>query len=417
MSRYREALRHRDFRLLWIGATVSTLGDGMTLVALIWLVYERTGSAIDIGWLTFFYTAPVVVGGLLAGVLLDRFDRRAVLALDTAARGIVMASVPLVALTGDVPTWFLFAVAAVYGLLKMVPLAGVPAMIPALVPAEHLTTANALESISFGVGGIIGPAIAGVLVALVGAPLVIGLDAVSYFGFLVALLLMRGPTSAATAPAPVRRSIGLGPAIRVFLTSPAILATTLMFMAFNVGEGVFMVVLPIYAVDILRQDAAAYGSLLAAFSAGLLLGAVAVGAVATPIRIGRAIAMCQTVAGVVLLGFLAGPGLPLALGIGVLFGLVSSPLTVWAQTIRMRIVAPELRGRVFALLRTMMQSTPPLGGLIAGFVIAGPGLAAALLIGGAVIAIPGIVGVLVPALNEEHTGGTAATAAPAAAER
>lgn len=404
MSRYSEALRHRDFRLLWSGATVSTLGDGMTLVALIWLVYERTGSAVDVGWLTFFYTAPVVVGGLLAGILLDRFDPRLVMALDTAGRGIVMASVPLVALTGDVPTWFLFGVAAVYGLLKMVPLAGVPAMIPALVPEQHLTTANALESISFGVGGILGPAVAGVLIALVGAPLVIGLDAVSYFAFLVALLLMRSPAPAVTAARNARRPTSLGPAIRVLLTSPAILATTLMFMAANIGEGIFVVVLPIFAVEVLRQDAAAYGSLLASFSVGLLLGAISVGAVATPVRIGRAIAVCQTVAGIVLLGFLASPSLPIALGVGALFGLASSPLTVWAQTIRMRLVAPELRGRVFALLRTMMQSTPPLGGLIAGFVIAGPGLVPALLIGAGVIAVPGIVGILIPALNEEHTG-------------
>jgi MFS family permease len=93
VRRYLAALANRDFRALWTGATLSTFGDGMTFVALTWLVYERTGSPILLGWLAVAWTAPVVVGGLVAGILLDRFDPRRVLMLDTLARGLVMAYV------------------------------------------------------------------------------------------------------------------------------------------------------------------------------------------------------------------------------------------------------------------------------------------------------------------------------------
>jgi MFS family permease len=398
VHRYLGLLRQRGFGLLWVGATASILGDGMTLVALTWMVYERTGSPLDIGWLTFWYSAPVIIGGLGAGIALDRFDPRRVMMADTATRGLVMASVPLLAALDLLPTWYLFVVAGTYGLLKMVPLAGVPAMIPALVDDDELTTANALESISFGVGGIVGPAIAGVGVALVGAAIVIGIDALTYVIFLACLALIPAAAVRSAPRSERRHGGGLRPAIGLVLSAPAILATTLMFMAFNIGEGIFVVLLPVYTVEHLGLDAAAYGSLLAAFSIGLLAGAVAVGALPTPRRLGRAIAVGQTLAGLVLLGYLLQPGLALALVLGGLFGTAASPLTVWAQTIRMQLIPGELRGRVFALLRTMMQSMPPIGGIAAGILLQEGGVVPAVVVAAGLIVGPGLVGLVLPAL-------------------
>ena len=431
MRRYLQLLRHRDFALLWGGATVSTVGDGMTLVALVWLVLERTGSAAAVGWLTVAYSAPVIIGGLAAGVLLDRFDRRLVMALDTLGRGLLMASVPLLEATGGTPTWWLFVVAAGYGLLKMIPLAGVPTMIPTLVKHEDLTTANAMESISYGVGGIVGPALAGVLIATVGAPVVIGIDAITYFVFLACLALMSGDTVQAPAPetAPIEwaptpkappppmprtLSLGLREAARVFIASPAILATTLMFMAANVGEGMFMVILPIYAVDVLQEDAAAYGSLLAVLSLGALAGSVAIGAIRTPRRIGRAVAAAQVITGAVLLGFVARPSIGGSIVLAIAFGLAASPLTIWAQTIRMRVIPTELRGRVFALLRTLMQSTPPIGGIVAGFLLAGGQLDVALVVAAGAVAVPGLLGLVARGLGEASLAREARETVPAA---
>jgi MFS family permease len=412
MRRYLAALRRRDFGLLWFGAAASILGDGMTLVALVWLMLERTGSALDVGWLTFAYAAPVVVGGLGAGVLLDRFDPRAVMAVDSLGRGLLMASVPVLELLGGVPTWWLFVVAAGYGLLKMVPLAGVPALIPRLLDDDDLTTGNALESISYGVAGIAGPALAGVLIAAIGAPAVIGLDAATYFFFLACLLLMRRPPALVRAqgerPASGERAVrglGLVAAGRVVIASPAIVATTLMFMAANVGEGIFAVVMPVYALEALGGTAAEYGAILAVFSVGILAGSIVVGALATPVRLGRAIAAAQAVAGVVLLGYLARPDLLPSLAIAGVFGLAGSPLTIWAQTLRMRIIPPELRGRVFAILRTLMQSTAPVGGIVAGVLVSGAGIEAAIVAATVVTTVPGLLGLVVPALGLAGGGG------------
>jgi len=405
MRRYLDALQQRDFGLLFVGATASILGDGMTLVALLWMIWERTGSALALGWLTFWYTAPVVVGGLGAGVLLDRFDPRRVLLLDSLGRGVVMASVPALFLLDALPIWYLFVVAAIYGLLKMIPLAGVPTMIPGLVAADHLTTANALESIAYGVGGIIGPAAAGILIAVMGAERVIGIDAATYFVFAACLALMRGSATVthsdgrvdpASPPSP--GGAGLGQAVRLVVGAPALLATTFMFMAANVGEGALMVVLPVYADETLRAGAQAYGWLLAALSAGLLVGAVAVGAVPTPRRLGRAISVAQAVSGAALIGFVATLSLGPALGLCLTLGIASSPLTIWAQTLRMQLIPAALRGRVFALLRTMMQATPPLGGILAGVLLEGSGMPATLIVAALITLLPGLLGLVLPAL-------------------
>ena len=341
------------------------------------------------------------------------------MAVDALGRGLLMGSVPLLELLGGVPTWWLYVVAAGYGLLKMVPLAGVPALIPQLLDDDDLTTGNALESISYGVGGILGPAVAGVLIAAIGAPAVIGLDAATYFVFLACLLMMRRPT-----PMPVGGvlapglssggGLGLGAAARVVVASPAIVATTLMFMAANVGEGIFAVVMPIYALQALGGSAAEYGAILAVFSVGLLAGSVVVGALATPIRLGRAIAAAQAVAGVVLLGYLAHPDLLPSLVLAGAFGLAGSPLTIWAQTLRMRLIPPELRGRVFAILRTLMQSTAPAGGIVAGVLVTGAGIDAALLAAAVVTTLPGLLGLVVPALGT--AGGTGVLGERAAQE-
>ena len=97
---YRQIFQVRDFRLYWLGFTLSFLGDTMTRVALIWFVYERTRSADALGWLMLCYTGPIVVGGLLAGALLDRFERRRVIMVDSLVRGCAVALLPVLSWLG-----------------------------------------------------------------------------------------------------------------------------------------------------------------------------------------------------------------------------------------------------------------------------------------------------------------------------
>jgi MFS family permease len=389
--------RRRDFALLWVGATLSVLGDGLTWLALVWLVFELGGSAPDVGLLVFAYTAPVVVGGLLAGLLLDRFDRRRVLIADNAVRGLVVATIPVAAALGALQPWLLYAVAIVYGFFNMISLAGIPSMLPTLVEEDELVTANAMETMTYGVGGVVGPALGGLLIAVVGAAGVLWLDALSYLVFVAALAAMRARQRPEhSAPG----SRGLGPAFRFIVGTPAILAITLMFMAANVGEGMLLVIVPVYALDVLEAGSGAFGALVSILTGGMLVGALIIGVVHWRFRLGRSIAAFQAAAGLSILGLALEPGFLVAAAVLAVFGLLISPLTIWAQTIRMRLIPDQLRGRVFGLLRTLMQSTPPIGGIVAGSLLTGAPVPLTVAAVAVIVTVPGLVGLVHRSLAE-----------------
>jgi MFS family permease len=357
---YLATLAERDFRRLWLGASLSLLGDGMTFVALAWLVLDQPGGTRQLGLLAVCYTAPVLLGGLAVGPLLDRFDKRAVLAADSLVRGAAVVSIPLTAALGRPPSWLPFAVAAAYGLLKMVPLAGVPAAIPELVPGPRLDAANALESLSFGVAGIVGPALAGLLIPVMGAASVLAFDAATYLCFAVAVLTVRRPLRPDPDPAPRPAAVPRAGLTRL-RRDRVLVVTTLAFMTFNIAEGMLLVVAPWLARTHLAGGAGSLGLLLAALSAGELAGAAAAGAWRPRMPRVRAIALVELVAAVGFLAVLAVPRTPAVAAGFLVIGAFSAPMTVWAQSLRMERVPPSLRGRTFALLRTLMQATPPVG--------------------------------------------------------
>ncbi|HLA17646.1 MAG TPA: MFS transporter [Candidatus Limnocylindrales bacterium] len=406
MRRYLRLLRRRDYALLWTGATISALGDGMSFVALVWLVLEQTDDPGMVGVVAAAYTAPVIVGGLVAGLLLDRYDRRRLLAIDNLLRGAAVASVPIAAAAGTLTTAHLVIVAAIYGFLFMISVAGIPSLLPSYVPEDELTTANAMETISYGIAGLAGPALAGVVIALVGAPVVLAFDALTYLIFAGCLLAMRPPPSAGPAVEDELGELaggGLRPAFTFILRTPAILAITLMFMSVNVAESMMNVLLPIYATDVLLAGAATYGILASAFTAGILAGSLVVGAVGWRWPLGRSIAVAQTATGLALLLLLGPPALPLALFSLLLAGVFASSLTAWAQTIRMRLIPPEMRGRVFAVLRTLMNATAPIGALIGGALLAADNVTLVIALMVVVVVVPGAIGLVHPALGPCYT--------------
>lgn len=357
MRQYLHVLSTPDFRRLWTGATVSTLGDGMTFVALAWLVVSGPGGTTQLGLLGICYTAPVLLGGLAIGPLLDRFDKRTVLVADSLLRAVAVASIPVTAALDAMPGWLPFAVAATYGLLKMVPLAGFPAAIPQLVDEPDLDAANALESLSFSIANVTGPAAAGLLITQIGAANVLLVDSATFLVFAIAAATVRRPLRPQRLAAPTDRPKTLASLAR----DKVIVATTVAFMAFNVAEGMLMVTAPWLARNHLPGGAAVLGALLSAMAAGEIVGAAFAGQHQPRRSRVHAIGLIQAAAALAFLALLATPR-QLLVGAGFFaIGLLSAPMTVWAQSLRMRRIAPELHGRAFATLRTLMQATPPLG--------------------------------------------------------
>jgi MFS family permease len=414
---YGELFRSRPFARFWTGFTISALGDAMTRVALVWFVYQATKSPEAVGILLLCYTGPVLVGGLLAGYLLDRFDRGRVMLVDNLIRGLAVGLIPLLYALGALALWQLYVVAGLYGFLYMITLAGTPSLIPSLARDEQLSAANALETLSYTVTGVLGPPIAGLLIAWVGAPGVLLLDAASYAIFVVALAGMPQLAPQSTAAnygaldGPVR-AYRLRDAVRLMLSNRVLLSTTVMFILFNVGFGFLAVWLPVFADSLSGDGATLYGVLLGALALGEMVGATLAGSSTGSRGLGILICLAQLLSGLSLTLLLMGQaiGWPLAGALAglTLLGIFSAPLTIWAQTLRMQIIPEPLRGRTFALLRTLMQGAGPLASALAGFALPLIGATSLLGAAAALIGVPGLAGTQVRELRVASSASKAA---------
>lgn len=396
MNSYLALLSDRRFLCFWGGFTISVAGDAMTRVALVWYVLDRTGSSAALGLLTFCSFAPIVVGGLVAGWVLDRFDRRGVMIVDSVVRGLAVLSIPLAEAADILTLPHIYAVATVHGFLMMIPLAGVPTILPSIVPAERLGTANALETLGYTMSGMIGAPAAGLLVAGIGAPGVLWFDAASYFAFATLLATVRLEPRAVSPKTPeIRQATGFGAPLRLLFGQPILLGTTLMYLVLNIGGGALLVWLPLWAATAPDGGPGLYGGLMGTIAAGQLVSATATGFLPASAPQGRLICMALAIVGLSVLPFAVGAPLPvLFIGMAA-YGIAYAPLTILGQTLRMQLIPSELRGRGFALLRMAMQSGNPIGGLFAGLLIPIVGISAAILCTAALAIGPAVAGALV----------------------
>jgi predicted MFS family arabinose efflux permease len=323
--------------------------------------------------------------------------------MDNLLRGAVIGALPLLYIFDALELWHVYVAAGFYGTLFMVSLAGGPTLIPALVPKGLLPTANALEMLSFTIGGVLAPPLAGILASRIGAPNLLLLDSFSYFVFAAALAKVKPRRG--HSPRDSANKIGLIVAARFVATNPILRSTTLMYMIANIGGGLLTIWLPIYADGLLSQGLKLYGILLGVIAIGEVLSSFLSGAISLPVTFGRGISFALILSGIAMGSIVLSPRVFVAI-IGLfLYGLLSGPLTIWAQTLRMRIIPAEMRGRVFALLRTMMQGAMPAGGVIGGLLVPVLGLGPAILITAGSMVAPGLLGLGVKELQQDGVHG------------
>jgi len=353
---------------VWTGATVSAAGDSAGWIALVALALGRAHASLPV--LVVLYTAPVAIGGLAAGWALDRFDRRKLMIGDNVLRGAAFASIPLAALSGGPGAGQLYAVAVVYGLFKMIGLAGFPSLIPSLVSPDQIDQANALEGVTYGLASLAGAGLAGLAVATAGPVPVVAFDAASYLVMAVSLCSVRdlsSPARSRRAKGGAGATAGFRPVVRLALTSAVLRDTTIMFALFNVGDGALLVFLPHRAVQ-LGLGPGGYGYLVAATTGGELIAAAFLARRTWRAPLPASIIAAQIVAGLIASLFLV-RSTAVTVAALVAIGMCAAPMTAWAQSLRMRLVPPEAHGRLFALLRTTMQATPPAGAALAALTL------------------------------------------------
>jgi MFS family permease len=396
---YRDIFRTRNFLAFWSGFTLSSIGDSLTRVALTWFVFEQTKSAQALGILTIAYTAPILIGGFIAGPLLDRFSARRVMIIDNLIRGIAFAVLPIMHALDLLDVWHVYIFAAIYGSLLMISLAGGPTLIPSIVEEEQLETANAMETLSFTLSNVIGPPLAGLLIVWIGTVNVVIIDALSYFVFAAVLLGVSITEANHPSSAKGNDSFEIMGALRLMAGNKVLFSTTLMFMAFNVGLGAMTVYLPLVSDQIAAGSSEVFGTLLGAMALGEVISAWLAGGLTLSMSLGTRIAVAQILSGLSVMLLLMG-SIFWAAVIGLfLLGFFSAPLTIWAQTLRMQVIPTEMRGRTFALLRTLMQGATPLGGALAGFLIPVFGMQIMIGLSSLVIGVPGLAGMQIMELR------------------
>ena len=374
--------KHRNYRLFFGGQVVSLSGTWMQNVALAWFVVELTHSPVAVGILAFCRFVPFTVFGLVAGVVADRLDnRRLVMATQTASM-IVSAALAALAFSGAAEVWHAYALAALGGTALVFDAPGRHALTYQMVGRDELPNAVALNASLFNASRVVGPGIAGVVIAAVGVAACFAINAVSFLAVLAGLALMRKkelvrperrdvqPTVLASvreALAYVRRS----PGVRVVLAMTTVVST----IGFN-----FHVLVPVLASDTLAAGPRTFGVLSACFGAGALVGALLSAA------IGRA-SWRVLVAGTggFSLALLALAPMASLLACSVLLFVTGVCFTLWtsnSQSILQLSVPDHLRGRVLSLYLFAFAGLAPIGGLLAGWLADVGGTRLAFLVAG-----------------------------------
>jgi MFS family permease len=365
------ALQHRNFRLLWLGQLISFSGSMMQQAAILWhvsLLVPPARRGLALGIVGLVRVGPIVVFSLLSGVAADALDRRRLMMVTQVSAALVAVTLAALTFSGLSVVWPVYVLAGLGAAASAFDGPARQALIPNLVPREHLANALSLNQIMFQSASVVGPSLGGLLIAALGVGWAYLFNAVSFLFVLVALLRMRDVPVIATNE---RAAASFGAAregLRFVFSSPIIRATMLLDFAATFFASA-TALLPIFAQDVLHVGASGYGWLYAAPSIGsLLAGAIMIRLVD---RIERR--------GIVLLWAIAAYGLAtLAFGLSKMFwltffclavaGAADAVSTVLRSIIRQLMTPNRLRGRVTSVNMIFFMGGPQLGELEAGLV-------------------------------------------------
>jgi MFS family permease len=359
------ALAIRNYRLFWTGQLISLTGTWAQRTAQDWLVIQLTHSPFDLGLVTAFQFLPITLLTLVGGVFIDRWPKHRLLLLTQTALLLQAAVFTTLVATGMIQIWHVYILAAVQGLINAIDNPTRQAFVPELVGRRHLVNAIALNSMLFNGARIVGPAAAGLLIANLGIPWALFLNAVSFIAVIAGLLLM-DPRAFEIRPraagGPVGRRLLEG--LRYVRHTPSVLLIMMLMAAIGTFGYNFSVVLPLVAGFLLKTSAAGFGGLSAFLGFGSLVAAVAT-AYARQVTPRRLIGGAATFS-LLLGGVAASTNFVLTALLLVALGFAAIIFSTTANTLLQLNVPDDLRGRVMSLYILLFAGTTPIGGFLIG---------------------------------------------------
>jgi len=393
------AFRHRDFRLFWSGQLVSLIGTWMQSVGQSWLVLELTGSPFSLGLVNALQFTPILLLSPVGGTLSDRLGKRRILLVTQAvmmAQAFVLAALVR---SGHVRYWHVAVLAVLYGLGRAVDIPARQSFLSDLVGRADLPNAVALNSVVFNSARIVGPGVAGLLIARFDVGIAFFLNGLSFIGVLVALLAMRteGHPDAAGRLG-VRES--LLAAIRYAASTPSVAFTLGLLVVVSVLALNYNLVVPLIARDVLGEGAEGFGWLMSSLGAGAIAGALGVALLRRgrpPLSFLAATGAILCVGAIVLA--LAGR-FTVAMAVLAVLGCFQIIFSTGCNT-ALQLIAPDaMRGRVMGLYAMAFAGVTPFGSLLIGTIAEHLGVQTACVVGG----VTGLVAVGTLALFARRRG-------------
>lgn len=395
------ALRHRNYQLFVGGQLVSLSGTWMQSVAQAWLIYKLTGSAILLGLVGFSGQIPVFLIAPFGGAIADRANRHRILIATQSTAMILAFALAALTLTSQIQIRHVFALAALGGVVNAFDIPTRQSFVPEIVAREDIINAIALNSSMFNGARIIGPAIAGLLVATVGEGWCFFINGVSYIAVIAGLLLMKlKPFERVRQKASVFSNIVEG--FRYVATTSPIRALMLLLGLVSLVGMPYAVLMPIFAEEILHGGASGLGILMGASGVGALAAALTLASRKGIKGLGRWVAFSSAGFGasIILFSFSRSFWLSAVLLVPVGFSMMLQMAS--SNTLVQSLVPDALRGRVMAVYSMMFMGMAPFGALLAGALASRIGAPRTVAIGG-VVCILGAIGfaLRLPALRVE----------------
>lgn len=393
-------LKNKNFLSYWSGGLISGLGDAMFLLALNWMVVEKTGSGLILGTIMACISLPQILLVTIGGVIADRLNPKWVMIVSDAVRGLVMAFLLVMSFRGVPPIWTLFVMAIIYGCMDAVFFPAQSTFQQRLVSSEQYTQSFGLLMIGFQAAAIAGPALGGALISKWSYQAVIGANALSFVCSILLLLLVK--------PLPIDSNneekenvsflsdIQVG--IRYVLKNHLILTTSLSAFLVNACVQATFIAVPFLAKQA-HLGAQGFGLMNMGIGIGGALAAFFFALIRIQKPTPRMTFLACFVEGIAFLGLVFARELWLLVGTMLLIGITEAVVNTIAPSVNQKIIPPQLFGRVISIMIVLMSGSEPLARAFSGWMIQWSGVTVLLICTGVLEITVAVIGYFMPVVR------------------
>ncbi len=362
-----KAFQYRDFRLMWFGACMSSVGTWMQIVAQGWLIYRLSHSPFLLALDQFLGGIPIFLFSLIGGVVADRAERRKILLISQYVQMASATILTILVVTGTIHVWHILCLSAVSGLAQAFGGPAYQALIPTLVDREDMPNAIALNSIQFNMAVTIGPALAGQALSRLGEQWCFGLNALSFLAPVISLSLI----SARFLPENTKESMfsSLKQGIQYVRKQNSMEALTLLAFCMTALSMPMRTYIPVFVKDIFHRGPETYGNLLSLMGLGSICGSLIVASLGNIKHKGRFALTMMICLGAAISGFSLSRSLPLSFAMLAMVGATMMFVFATVTSLVQLITTNEMRGRVMSVYNCAFRGGMPMGNLLSGWLV------------------------------------------------